>query len=147
MAKDISKYKDVDNFKPSIKMYGKVNDEKKIMLLKDSNFLILPSLSRAEAYGLVLLEAMRLGVPIITNNLKGSGVIELNSDYESKPVGFKFDSSNRPHNWIIYPFRNTSKEKGIMFWREHTMIRKINNMNKYANFIGRLFEYKGLINF
>ncbi len=94
LAKDISKYKDVDNFKPSIKMYGKVNDEKKIMLLKDSNFLILPSLSRAEAYGLVLLEAMRLGVPIITNNLKGSGVIELNSDYESKPVGFKFDSSN-----------------------------------------------------
>lgn len=118
LAKNISKFKNLDNFKPSLTMHGKVNDEKKIMLLKDSDFLILPSLSRAEAYGLVLLEAMRLGVPIITNNLKGSGVIELNSDHESKPVGFKFDSSN------IEKARSVFKDIQLISQEEYKEISK-----------------------
>jgi len=40
----------------------------------DADVLCLPSTERAESFGLVLLEAMRAGKPVIASNIPGSGV-------------------------------------------------------------------------
>jgi len=56
---------------------GWVNEIEKQFLLKSCYALVLPSNNRAEAYGLVLLEAMRVGAPIITSDIE-SGMSFIN---------------------------------------------------------------------
>ncbi len=53
---------------------GKVSDEEKMRLLKECRLFILPSIERTEAFGISLLEAMQYRKPLITTNIKGSGV-------------------------------------------------------------------------
>lgn len=56
---------------------GWVNEIEKQFLLKSCYALVLPSNNRAEAYGLVLLEAMRVGAPVITSDIE-SGMAFIN---------------------------------------------------------------------
>lgn len=50
---------------------------------RSCDLLCLPSIDRAEAFGLVLLEAMRAGRPVIASRLPGSGMSEVVADGES----------------------------------------------------------------
>jgi glycosyltransferase involved in cell wall biosynthesis len=54
--------------------------------------LCLPSIDRAEAFGLVLLEAMRAGRPVIASRLAGSGMREVVLDGET---GLQFAPGDR----------------------------------------------------
>ncbi|MEI6378405.1 MAG: glycosyltransferase family 4 protein [Candidatus Falkowbacteria bacterium] len=48
-----------------------VNDAQLAEVYRESSFLVLPSINRNEAFGLVLLEAMASGLPVIASNLPG----------------------------------------------------------------------------
>jgi len=52
-------------------------------LLKNCNIFCLPSISRNEAFGLVLIEALYFGKPLITTDVKGSGMNYINRDGET----------------------------------------------------------------
>jgi rhamnosyl/mannosyltransferase len=43
----------------NVRLLGRVNDDHKVYLLEKCKMLILPSITRGEAFGIVLLEAMR----------------------------------------------------------------------------------------
>ena len=49
----------------------KVDRERLVSFFQDCAFLVLPSINKSEAYGLVLLEALATGKPIIASNLPG----------------------------------------------------------------------------
>ncbi len=57
-------------------------------ILKASRCLVLPSITRAEAFGIVAIEAMSTGTPLITTSLFGSGLNEINIHNKT---GFKIE--------------------------------------------------------
>jgi rhamnosyl/mannosyltransferase len=45
-----------------------------MQLLRDADVLCLPSINRHEAFGLVLVEAMGCGTPVMATRVRGSGM-------------------------------------------------------------------------
>jgi glycosyltransferase involved in cell wall biosynthesis len=54
-----------------VQFLGKVDDAALVRAYRDASFLVLPSINQGEAFGLVLLEAMSSGKPVIASNLPG----------------------------------------------------------------------------
>lgn len=57
-----------------VRLAGHQNDAQLEAAYRACDVFCLPSLDRAEAFGMVLLEAMRAGKPIIASDIPGSGV-------------------------------------------------------------------------
>lgn len=57
----------------NIDLLSNLNDTQLATTLNTSHVFILSSISRNEGFGIVLLEALRLGIPICVNHLKGTG--------------------------------------------------------------------------
>jgi len=60
-----------------VRMLGRVDDAGLEAAYRACDLLCLPSLDRAEAFGLVLLEAMRAGKAVLASDIPGSGVGEV----------------------------------------------------------------------
>ncbi len=54
-----------------IEFSGKLSDSELIRVYQNADLLILPSINSNEAFGLVLIEALACGVPVIASNLPG----------------------------------------------------------------------------
>ncbi len=57
-----------------VTLVGEVSDSDLLAAYAAADVLVLPSLDRSEAFGLVLLEAMRAGVAVIASDIPGSGI-------------------------------------------------------------------------
>jgi glycosyltransferase involved in cell wall biosynthesis len=59
------------NINDKVRFLGKVSDEKLPGVYRQADLFVLPSINKNEAFGLVLLEAMASGVPVIASGLPG----------------------------------------------------------------------------
>ncbi len=84
-----SNLKDLRKFK-NVKLYEDVNESDKEKILSESYLLLMTSTSRNEAFGIVLVEALRSGIPIISPNIN-SGVSWINKHDET---GYQYDTNN-----------------------------------------------------
>lgn len=57
-----------------VRLAGALNDQQRDAAYAAAELFCLPSVARSEAFGLVLLEAMRAGLPVIASDVKGSGI-------------------------------------------------------------------------
>ena len=60
-----------------VHLTGRLEDDEIEAAYRACDLFCLPSLDRAEAFGLVLLEAMRAGKPIVSSAVPGSGMCEV----------------------------------------------------------------------
>lgn len=71
-------------------MPGRISDSDRDALLGQASVFVLPSVEKTEAYGVVLIEAMSAGVPVVATEIPGSGTSWVNKHGESGlnvPVG------------------------------------------------------------
>ena len=66
-----------------VRLAGELPDAALLAAFRACDLFCLPSLDRAEAFGLVLLEAMREGKPVLASRIPGSGVAEVAADGET----------------------------------------------------------------
>jgi len=59
---------------PHARLLGELNDDALMALMATCDVFCLPSCERTEAFGIVLLEAMRYGKPLVVSDIEGSGV-------------------------------------------------------------------------
>ena len=62
----------------NVRLMGRQTSEALDQIFSESTVFCLPSIDRAEAFGVVLLEAMRAGKPVIATNIANSGVSWVN---------------------------------------------------------------------
>ena len=79
-----------------------VEDDLKLELLHQADFLILPSISRSEAFGVVLLESISTATPILTSNVFGSGMNFINDQQIDEKCGYTFNSPKTKTAWKNY---------------------------------------------
>ncbi len=81
------------NLKNRVKLLGYCHDEQLTALFSTCDCFCLPSVERTEAFGLVLLEAMRYAKPILATAIPGSGVTWVVQD---KQTGLLVPPANVP---------------------------------------------------
>ena len=69
------------NLKDKILLLGRVNNVS--VYMKNCDLFCLPSISRNEAFGLVLVEVLYFGKPLVTTNVEGSGMNYVNKHNET----------------------------------------------------------------
>jgi len=66
-----------------VRFAGEIDDARLASAYASADVFVLPSLDRGEAFGLVLLEAMRAGLPVVASAIPGSGVTSVVADGET----------------------------------------------------------------
>lgn len=73
-----------------INFAGKLSNEELIRTYQNSDLIILPSINKNEAFGIVLIEAMACGVPVLSSNLPG-----VRSVFEQEKQGLVFKTGDK----------------------------------------------------
>lgn len=77
-----------------ILLLNKISTDHLHALYKKASLFCLPSINRSEAFGVVLLEALAFGLPIISTKIKGSGTSWVNKHEETGLVVKNNDSKS-----------------------------------------------------
>ncbi|RUP26374.1 MAG: glycosyltransferase, partial [Curvibacter sp.] len=81
---------------PRVRLLGTLNEADKTRLLNDADLFCLASCERTEAFGMVVLEAMRLGRPCLVSDLAGSGLPWL---VKESGAGWLVSEPTRVESW------------------------------------------------
>jgi glycosyltransferase involved in cell wall biosynthesis len=69
--------------KDRVVLFGTATTEELDTLMRLADLFCLPSINRAEAFGVAIIEAMSYGLPVVATKIEGSGVPWVNSHGES----------------------------------------------------------------
>jgi len=78
LKKDLTKLINKLKLSDRVFLLGKLPDERLKVAYEESDLFMLPSTYKTEAFGLVQLDALFFGLPIVSTNLEASGICEVN---------------------------------------------------------------------
>jgi len=87
---------------------GKLSEEDLIRSLQNSDLLVLPSINNNEAFGIVLIEALACGVPVVASDLPGVRRVFSNN---KEGLLFKTGDAEDLKNKLEFILKNESKRK------------------------------------
>ncbi|RME16282.1 MAG: glycosyltransferase [Bdellovibrio sp.] len=97
---------------PFIQFTGSVSEVQKWELLRQSYALVFPSISVSETFGLSILEAFSVGVPVVSSNIP-TGVTEINQHMKTGLCVTPGDVEElRKALWNLYVNRSLRKKLG-----------------------------------
>lgn|GEM_PF-670409 len=112
---------------------GEINEEKKFKLLTSHSALIVSSLNRSEAYGMTIVEAFSVGLPVIASDID-TGVSFLVQDGKT---GYKFSIKDevsfreRLHLFVNDPEKSQQMSKEcVAFYDSHLTYAHFNSSLK-----------------
>lgn len=112
-----------------VRLLGEANDMVRNRLLASCDVLCLPSRERTEAFGIVLMEAMRYGKPVLASRVFGSGmtwVVEDDINGGLAPCDDVGAWSARLDEWAVDPvLRRRLGEEGARQFVERFSIRSV----------------------
>ncbi len=71
---------DANNLQNKVQLLGRISDEDLSNYFGACDLYVMSSISKTEAFGIVQIEAMSCGKPVIATKIKGSGVSWVNND-------------------------------------------------------------------
>ncbi|MFW6272733.1 MAG: glycosyltransferase [bacterium] len=83
LEQELQQQIDVNKLNNKVKLLGKLSDHELASFYKYCDVYCMPSIVKTEAFGVVLLEAMSFGKPIVATNIPGSGVSWVNAHNET----------------------------------------------------------------
>lgn len=90
----------------NVHFIGRISDEEKRVYLWASDVYAFPSITKNEAFGIALAEALYCGLPAVTFTIEGSGVNYVNQDGVTGMEVHEFDAEK-----YAYALMSVSKEK------------------------------------
>jgi rhamnosyl/mannosyltransferase len=108
---------------------GYVTEEEKHSLISHAHGIILPSIDRAEAFGVVLLEAMQHRKPLITTQVHGSGMNYVNQHQRTGIVVPPADSLALSHAMLtLFEDKELCQKYGNCGFNSFTELFTIRNI-------------------
>ena len=80
IKEELQQYIDLNNLNDKVILLGHITQKTKNFYLDICFVFCLPSITKAEAFGVVLLEAMKFSKPIVSSNIQESGMSWVNQD-------------------------------------------------------------------
>lgn len=91
LKKGLEDYIKNNNLNEQVKLVGRISDNDLASYYQLADIFCLPSISEAEAFGIVQIEAMQFKVPVVTSKIRGSGIDWVNKNNYS---GINVDKKN-----------------------------------------------------
>lgn len=99
-----------NNLEERVKLIGKIPFNEIGEYYRRADVFCLPSNERSEAFGVVLIEAMSFGCPVVCCNIKGSGVPWVATDNKNALIVPPFDSKGL--SYALLELINDAKKRG-----------------------------------
>jgi glycosyltransferase involved in cell wall biosynthesis len=133
-----------NNLQDRVEFLGDIGEPEKYSLLAACDALILPSLTRAEAFGMVLLEAMAMGKPVVVSDLPTG--VRLLVRHGHNGLKFQPGSASALAAALRYFIEDPAKaremgEAGRKLVLEHYTVEKM--VDKYLELYRRLQNHNG----
>jgi len=127
------------NLKTKVMLPGTITNMEKKLLLSRAEIFCLPSIDRAEAFGVSLLEAMQFNLNLVTTRVKGSGMNYVNihnrtglsvRPSSSFELAMAFTTILN-HPGLAKKFGNNAKQRFIDHFQARNMAKKIKKLSQW----------------
>ncbi|AUN96468.1 glycosyl transferase family 1 [Pseudazoarcus pumilus] len=125
-----------------VRLLGAVSDARKDALLANCDVLCLASIERSEAFGLVLLEAMRYARPCIVSELPGSGMPWVVREAQAGLLAKPGDVADWRRALTL--LRDDARMRGEMGERAARSVHRLFSMQACADAVARQYTLAGV---